>query len=141
MPVTKQSIVKELRSIESDLLQRKEQVDYELDAIRVTISVIESRPEKTRERSSFVTNVTEAICQLLREEGPLHRDAICKRIQKKGLHIGGEKPVATIGTYLSKDKRFKNVSRGMWALEDEGPIGDLAMENGHDESVTSLSRF
>ena len=141
MPVTKQSLLKELRSIENDVLRKQEQADQELDAIRVTIAMVEERPEKrSKERSSFVANVTDAIYDILQKEGPLHRNEICKAVQKKGLHIGGESPVATIGTYLSDDPRFKNVSRGIWGAVDASEMSEVPGKNGHVEGVVAIAR-
>ena len=58
---------------------------------------------------------------------PLHRDVIHARVQERGIFVGGQKPVNSIGSYLSTDDRFSNVARGIWTLAEK-PKPDLSDE-------------
>lgn len=130
MIVSKQSMDKALRAMQKDLLRQKEIIDSELDALTVVIRMNEKRPEgRNRKPSGFVVDVTNTILEVLQEESPLHRNDICARVREKGVHIGGENPVATIGTYLSSDDRFTNVSRGMWAVSEDIDMADLLADS------------
>ena len=55
----------------------------------------------------------------------MHRQIIYDRLKERGVHVGGQKPVNTIGSYLSVDPRFSNVGRGMWDLT-RGPKEDVS---------------
>ena len=50
-----------------------------------------------------------------------------------GIYVGGQKPLAALGSYLSLDNRFKNVVRGIWTLAEEP--GDTG---GHDTDDSPL---
>ena len=124
MYVSRQSVDKLLRAMQKDLLKQKEIIEKELDALTIVIRMNESRTEgkNSRRQSGYMYEIIEAMHQLLSEESPLHRDEITKRVKQRGLHIGGGNHVATIGTLLSRDARFTNVSRGTWMLtQDKQP--------------------
>ena len=46
------------------------------------------------------------------------------RANERGIHIGGQNPVNTIGSYLSLDDQFKNVGKGIWTLGEE-PMAEI----------------
>lgn len=91
-----------------------------------------------RVRSGFAQELTDVMYEILQAERPLHRNDILSRVKERGIHIGGQKPINSIGSYLSTDARFKNVSRGTWTLtvdpstpSDNGLHGEL-VELGKD---------
>lgn len=78
---------------------------------------------ETRRPTVRVSELRDSIFQMLRTEQPLHRMEIHDRLVEKGFHIGGQKPVNTVGAHLSLDRRFKSLGNGNWALvgSDMGP--------------------
>ena len=69
---------------------------------------------------TYTDILTDAIVEVLEIEQPLHRNLILERVQAKGVHVAGLEPVKSLGAHLSADPRFKNVSRGIWALVGNG---------------------
>lgn len=57
--------------------------------------------------------------EVVRVEGPTHRDEIYKRIEEHGVHVGGANPINAVGSYLSRSERFVSNGHGVWGLVDE----------------------
>ena len=103
------------------ILQQKESemvsLQASIDGLRIAIHEVECVYDDaitTPQQGTFKQTITNAMYDILREHGPLHRNTILGKIQERGLHIGGG--VSTVGSYLSTDERFKNVGKGKWAL-------------------------
>ena len=123
MTVSKQAVDKLLRDMQKELQKQKVAVESKLDALALVIEMNESRDDSKyrKQQSGYRYEIADAIQHILQEESPLHRDEITKRLKKRSVHIGGENPVASVGTILSRDDCFVNVSRGMWALVEDKP--------------------
>lgn len=78
------------------------------------------RPDQAR-----VSNLGDAIYQILTAERPLHRREVYERLVEMGMTIPGRDPVNNVGAHLSLDPRFMSVGGGVW---------DLADPPEHDES-------
>ncbi len=61
-------------------------------------------------------SMRDAMAEILRQEGPLHRREVHDRLVEMGVSVGGRDPVNNVGAHLSTDDRFRNVGRGMWDL-------------------------
>ena len=78
-------------------------------------------------------------------ERPLRREVLLDRVQERGIHVGGAKPVNSIGSYLSTDPRFRNAGRGIWTLTEEPEEEpqpehhpDGGYNNGHQQDRPEL---
>ena len=68
-------------------------------------------------KGTYAEEITTAIHDVLLEERPLHRRELLRRIQGKGVHVGGADKLKTLSAYLSTDDRFVAAERGEWTLK------------------------
>ena len=68
------------------------------------------------ERSIPGIEITNAIYAILKESGAMHRQDIHTRLAVRGVKIGGQNPVNSMGAYLSRDPRFQSLGGGLWDL-------------------------
>ena len=61
----------------------------------------------------------------------MHRKVVLERVTQAGIYVGGKNPLAALGSYLSMDRRFKSVARGIWTLAEEPGDGN---SNAVDDS-------
>ena len=132
MLMTRRSLGRALRGLEKDLESRKRKIDEELQAVRVVIRINEERDDDSKAASSFASEIGDAIYFVLKDESPLHRNDILKRVKDRGIHVGGANPANNLGTYLSRDDRFKNAGKGKWTLTEDSADNSLRM-NGHEQ--------
>ena len=122
-----QSLDVELRALVKEWETKKRKIDKELEALHMAIRINQERTSGVdaggRRASTYAQELTDAIYDTLLSKHPLHRTAILDRVAERGIHVGGTKPINSIGSYLSTDPRFKNCGRGMWTLEHE-PINE-----------------
>ncbi len=129
------STIRDLRAKARQLEAKKREIDKQVEAIYTTLRIFEPNGEVvTRDISSYAQDLTDAMCDILTVERPLHRETILARVQERGIHVGGQKPVNTIGSYLSMDKLFRNAGRGIWTLTEE-PQSDLSNETSNGTGV------
>jgi len=117
--MSKGSTIKDLRAKAKQLEARKREIDKNVEAIYTILRVFEQSQigEVITDRlSSYAQELTNAMYDILISKRPLHRKSIFDRLTVRGIHVGGQIPVNTVGSYLSIDDRFKNVGRGMWDL-------------------------
>ena len=129
------STIRDLRTKARQLEAKKRDIDKQVEAIYTTLRVFEQNGEVViKGASSYAQDLTDAMCDILTIERPLHRDAILARVQERGIHVGGQKPVNTIGSYLSMDNHFRNAGRGIWTLTEE-PQSELSNETSNGTGV------
>ena len=117
--MSRESTIRDLRVKVKQLEAQKREIDKQVENLHGAIRVFEQNVDAEDEgRSSYEREVSDAMSDILTDERPLHRNVILDRVQERGIQVGGRKPVNTIGSYLSIDDRFKNVSRGVWTLAD-----------------------
>ena len=118
-----QSTDVELRNMVKEWEAKKHKIEKELEALHTAIRINQERGGESdaggRRASTYAQELTDAIYDTLLSEHPLHRTVILKRVAERGIHVGGSKPINSIGSYLSTDPRFKNCGRGMWTLGHE----------------------
>ena len=145
--MSRESTIRDLRAKARQLESKKRDIDKQVEAIYTTMRVFEQNGEVPRDGvSSYAKELTATIYDILKDERPLHRDIILARVQERGIFVGGQKPVNSIGSYLSTDARFGNVARGIWTLAEE-PQSDISAEidnSGHlllerEPGATALS--
>ena len=103
-----------------------EQKQKDLDAIQRTIDGLkiaiqevensEGRVVLKPAKGTYREEITNAMHDILEASGPLHRKIILEQLYARGIHVGGG--IHTVGSYLSVDKKFKNIGKGIWALTD-----------------------
>ena len=122
-----QSLDVELRALVEEWEAKKHKVEKELESLHTIIRINQERGSSVdasdRRTSTYAQELTEAIYDTLLSERPLHRMDILGKVAERGIHVGGTKPVNSIGSYLSTDQRFKNCGRGMWTLAEEPQAG------------------
>ena len=135
-----QSTDVDLRALVKELEAKRRKIDKELEALSIVRRINEERTIGVdtggRRASTYAQELTDAIYDTLSSERPLHRTAILERVTEHGIHVGGAKPINSIGSYLSTDRRFKNCGRGMWTLEQE-PIAATSLTDNKAMGVTS----
>ena len=118
-----QSTAVDLRALLKELEAKKQKIDKEFEALHTVIRLNQERSSgidaSGRRTSTYAQELTDAIYDTLLSEHPLHRMTILGKVGERGVHVGGSKPVNSIGSYLSTDQRFKNCGRGMWTLTEE----------------------
>ena len=132
-----QSTDVDLRTLVKELEAKKRQIDKEIDkeieALHIVIRLNQERTNGVdaggRRTGTYAQELTDAIYDALLSERPLHRNVILERVTERGIHVGGAKPINSIGSYLSTDRRFKNCGRGMWTLEEEPMAGIPSSDN------------
>ena len=127
-----QSTDVDLRALVKELEAKKQKIDKEIEALYIVIRINQERSSVVdasgRRASTYAQELTDAIYDTLLSKRPLHRMDILGKIAERGIHVGGTKPVNSIGSYLSTDQRFKNCGRGMWTLAEE-PQADIPSLN------------
>ena len=122
-----QSLDVELRALVKEWESKKHKIEKELEALHTAIRINQERGNSVdasdRRTSTYAQELTDAIYDTLLSERPLHRMDILGKVAERGIHVGGTKPVNSIGSYLSTDPRFKNCGRGLWTLAEEPQAG------------------
>ena len=128
-----QSLDVELRALAKEWESKKHKIEKELESLHTAIRINQERGSSVdagdRRASTYAQELTDAIYDALLSERPLHRTDILGRVDERGVHVGGRKPVNSIGSYLSTDQRFKNCGRGMWTLREEPQAGISSSDN------------
>ena len=130
-------MLRDLRTKEDQLNQQLTDTQRRLEAIRNVIEIYEeekaARANAVVPRNgTFTAQITAGVEAILREERPLHRTVILKRLVAGGLHVGGAKPLNTLGSYLSMGDNFKSdtstTRKGFWTLVEEPVDADATVE-------------
>ena len=139
--MSRESTIRDLRVKVRQLETKKREIDKQVENLHGAIRVFEQNGDAEHgDKSPFAQEVGGAMFDILTDERPLHRKVILTRVRQRGIHLGGQNPVNTIGSYLSIDDRFKNVGRGIWTLKEE----PIAVDNipdvphGMDSEVEKL---
>ena len=115
----RQQEIQELLNVKRVLLARASTV---ADAPTVNAGATDNRIARggpSRRTTTVHEGITTAIVAVLNPDKRLHRDDIKESIKAMGVHVSGdtdEKQVMTVGSYLSRDDRFKSLGKGMWML-------------------------
>ena len=122
-------VIQDLRTEEERLTQQLIEVQHGLDSVRYVRAMYERRAMDEREEQAdrkpaelrngtFGAQVIKTIHAILQEESPLHRKMILERVLARGVHIGTQDPLRTVGAYLTLGKQFRPDGRekGVWAL-------------------------
>ena len=118
----KKDVDHRLRAIVVRLESARCKLDKDIASIHTAIRINSEQDDDSSTanvRSGFAQELTDTMYEILQAERPLHRNDILSRVKERGIHIGGQKPINSIGSYLSTDDRFKNVSRGTWTLTND----------------------
>ena len=110
----------EIRGLDAQKAERQSR----LDAVRVAMREVERLPDDAvavPQPGTHRHNLTAEVYDILNEERPLHRRVLLDRVRSRGVYVGGENPMNTFGSYLSQDKRFVSVGKGVWTLAEEPP--------------------
>ena len=124
-----QSLDVELRALVKEWEAKKHKIERELESLHTIVRINQERGSSVdasdRRTSTYGQELTDAIYDTLLSKRPLHRMDILGKVAQRGIHVGGAKPVNSIGSYLSTDQRFKNCGRGMWTLAEEPQAGTI----------------
>ena len=128
--MSRASTIRDLRTKARELESKKREIDKQVESIYTTLRIFEQSVDTAAAEtvSPYAEELTNAMYDVLMIERPLHRNVLLDRVRERGIHIGGQKPVNTIGSYLSTDTRFKNVGRGIWSLAEEPVASEVEDE-------------
>ncbi len=94
---------------------------------------------KPRSAGGAVALATQAAKEILRETGQsLPTRQILKRLEERGIQVGGRDPVANLSGFLSRDDDFTNSRATGWALSEWG--GDTAPAKAEPKSFSENVR-
>ena len=118
-----QATLQDLRAKVRQLEKQKQELDRQVEALHISIRIFEQSAgirEELVVRDTFKATLTNTAEDFLKLEGrAMHRTEILSNIQERGIHVGGKDPLATLGSYLSRDDRFKAVGNGNWILTSQ----------------------
>ena len=138
--MSQQSTDTELRNLVKEWEAKRRQIDKEIEALHIAIRINQERTGGAdaggKRTSTYNQDLTDAIYHTLLSERPLHRNVILERVTESGIHVGGAKPMNSIGSYLSTDPRFKNSGRGTWTLTHE-PLAEISASDNDVTDATS----
>ena len=140
-------LIRGMRERAIQLDKQFEAVKSERDAVYLVIGMLEREialetdSDDTSATRTYTDTLTDAIVEVLETEQPLHRNVILERVQDKGVHVAGVEPVKSLGAHLSADPRFKNVSRGVWALVGYGEDQEEDPHNFLHENPDGTAHF
>ena len=107
------------------LREQIQQLRQERDGIDIAIEKMEAvleelcPPGATHDFStaSMRQQILENMERILRNNGPMHREALKAALEQRGLYVNA---IQTLANYLSKDERFTAVKKGngVWELRD-----------------------
>ncbi len=112
--------------VEIRLKEQIRSLEQERDAINIVIAKMKmileglSAPDTPNglPDQSLRQKIIQNMEALLHEQGPMHREAIKAALEGRGVYVP---TIQTVANYLSRDARFKNKGKGVWALAD-GPL-------------------
>ena len=118
--------------------ERSEQTEGQLgdgssspaQSFRGILQGIRSRGAGIRQRNAG--DIRGAMEDVLKSEGPLHRQDLYKRLVERGWSIGGEDPVNNMSARLSMDGRFESLGNGMWGLV--GTLNEAEPQNAPESN-------
>ena len=114
-------------SAEIRLREQVRELRLERDGLTIAINRIEavleelSAPSATHNlpRESMRQQILQNMDFLLRENGPMHREALKAALENRGIYVHS---IQTLANYLSKDARFaaQKTGNGVWGLREVG---------------------
>ena len=111
-----QSLDVELRALVKEWEAKKHKIEKELESLHTIIRINQERGSSVdasgQHASTYAQELTGAIYDTLLSERPLHRMGILGKVAERGIHVGGTKPVNSIGSYLSTDQRLQELRQG-----------------------------
>ncbi len=127
-----------------DWEEKRRNLDKGIESMTHTLRIFENDqttadPAPGSRPNTHTAELTGAIYDVLLAERPLHRKVILQKVTQAGIYVGGQKPLAALGSYLSLDKRFKNVARGIWTLAEEP--GDMGGHDADDSPLRPVAGF
>ncbi len=143
-----ESIVQALKAAISQLESEKLRIDGQIEALKDVLPYFETQGSSAQAPVNVSSSAnppqtdlgglnaglrrSNAIAAILKATSPLSRQDIYKQLVEKGVHIGGQNPLASVSTYLSIDPRFINVGRGMWRLAQPHDESSDDGDDGND---------
>ena len=108
------------------------EIDYvrmgeDIAALKRALIVVEGRSVEDRDVApveiSYAAMMRDAIEAVLREQQPLHRGEILKRLEARDFPLTAKDKMRSIGHHLTTSSLFVNVieGKGFWALRDWTP--------------------
>ena len=125
------------------LTQQKAEIDAKISRLQETMRAtelvrerVEQKPERIARTGTITEQVTNLVERILSLEGPVHRKELLARVKEQGIHFASEekKQLNTFASYLTTDKRFESVGRGVWQLVDSDDEDTDAVEEEIDTS-------
>ena len=111
--------IRDLQAMRASREADRRRAEQAIEALDIAIAMFQGDTAPTPRRRSHSASLVDAMYDILVRERPLHRNILLERVKEAGFHVGGETPVGAIGSYLSRDQRFKNIGRGLWTLTEE----------------------
>lgn len=100
------------------------------------------RPRGRDRRERNAGDIRDAMEEVLKSEGPLHRRKLYERLVERGWSIGGDDPVNNMSARLSMDRRFTSLGNGVWGLaealnnaEPPNSYGDSSDDDDNDADL------
>ena len=92
--MSRESTIRDLRVKVRQFEAKKREIDKQVENLHGAIRVFEQNGDaEDEDRSSYAREVSDAMLDILTDERPLHRNVVLARVQQRGIHVGGTKPV------------------------------------------------
>ena len=125
------STIQDLRAMADHLKEVIAEKQRELETIEHAVNVFEANMAsgQTHHAGSFTASVKNAIQDILREEGPLHRLEILQRLEGQGLMFTHHKsPVNAVASFLSQTPNVRSDGKGNWHTTEKKEVSSETNE-------------
>ena len=115
--IVQSTTLQDLRSLAKEFQNNIALNTQRLAATNMMIEVIEKTQAKADalKAEGFPAKVTNAIHQILYDEGPMHRTEVMQRLQDMGLEFTGVRPVIEqVASFLTAAPRARSLRNGIW---------------------------
>ena len=119
---TLQALDEQLQQDIEELQAKLHEAEDRRRCVQVTIAEVERMADNfvaTPQKGSHKVELLTAITEIL-GDGPMHRQDIMDQVIQRGVYLS--RGLNSLTPYLSRCEQFKNVGKGIWALNDDDAI-------------------
>jgi hypothetical protein len=97
------------------LMQERRRLEERAKALESVMSTYEGRGGRTVAVDTGDRHFLDVALEVLRAEGPLYYETLLQKVVERGARVPGRNPGANLIAHMTRDSRFKRVSRGTYA--------------------------
>ena len=108
--------LRSLREMRPDFERRVRDAEGALEGLDRAIAALSEQVAAER-RIAPLEGVADAVRTIL-ADGPLHRNEIMERLDARGIHVEGEKPLSGLSSIMSRARDMESYGDGRWGLKN-----------------------